>query len=286
MSPTREQIRRAYIDACYLEIDALKPGNVHRFADGHRMNASQFFESAQISSHAVSDPALPTGQRILAGVTATRKKVDTNTNLGILLLCVPLAEAAKSGTDLRASVAAVLDRLDVDDARNAFSAIVMAQPGGLGSAPKHDVSAEPDVTLLEAMRAAAGRDMIARQYATGFADIFTGGLHAHTLAVKREEGGMWPVVFVYLYFLSTFPDSHILRKHGSAVAEKTRKEARQILQRVEVLEDGREREKLLLAFDARLKADGINPGTSADLTVATLFAFKLNLVLHNCKVNG
>ena len=61
--------RRAYIDACYQEIEALKPGNVHRFADGHRMNAEQFFESAQDSSHAVTDPALSTGQRILAAVT-------------------------------------------------------------------------------------------------------------------------------------------------------------------------------------------------------------------------
>jgi triphosphoribosyl-dephospho-CoA synthase len=31
----------------------------------------------------------------------------------------------------------------------------------------------------------------------------------------------------------------------------------------------------LLAFDASLKARGLNPGTSADLTVATLFAAAL-----------
>ena len=31
----------------------------------------------------------------------------------------------------------------------------------------------------------------------------------------------------------------------------------------------------LLAWDAELKAAGINPGTSADLTVATLFAHRL-----------
>ena len=31
----------------------------------------------------------------------------------------------------------------------------------------------------------------------------------------------------------------------------------------------------LLKFDAELKAAGINPGTSADLTVATLFAAAL-----------
>lgn len=287
MTPTREQIRRAYIDACYQEIEALKPGNVHRFADGHRMNADQFFESAQASSHAVTDPALSTGQRILAAVTATRNKIETNTNLGILLLCVPLAKAAESGEpDLQASLAATLESLDIDDARNVFSAIILAQPGGLGSAPKHDVSTEPEVSLLEAMREAANRDMIARQYVTGFADIFAGGLAVHKAAVDRNERGMWPTVFVYLFFLSAFPDSHIARKHGNVAAEKTRKEAEQILARVKGLSDGKEREKVLLAFDAQLKADGINPGTSADLTVATLFALNLNLVLHIDEVNA
>jgi triphosphoribosyl-dephospho-CoA synthase len=287
VTPAREQIRRAYIDACYQEIEALKPGNVHRFADGHRMNAQQFFESAQVSSHAVCDPALSTGQRILAGVTATRNKIGTNTNLGILLLCVPLAKAAENlKSDLQSSLAGTLEKLELDDARDVFSAIVLAQPGGLGSAPKHDVSTAPEVSLLEAMREAADRDMIARQYVTGFADIFAGGLLAHKAAIDRNERGMWPTVFIYLYFLSAFPDSHVARKHGNVIAENTRKEAEQILARIEGLNDGKEREKVLLAFDAKLKAAGINPGTSADFTVATLFALRLNLVLHIDEVNA
>ena len=287
MTPTREQIRRAYIDACYREIDALKPGNVHRFADGHRMSAEQFFESAQASSQAVTDPALSIGERILAAVRETRRKVETNTNLGILLLCVPLAKAAEGGKpDLQSDLATILEKLDVDDARNVFSAIMLAQPGGLGSAPKHDVSTVPQVSLLEAMGEAADRDMIARQYVTSFADVFAGGLGAYKAAVDRDEREMWPVVFTYLYFLSAFPDSHIVRKHGNAIAGKTQKEAQQILLHVEALNGGKEREKLLLAFDAQLKADNINPGTSADLTVATLFAFGLNSLLHNGEVNA
>ncbi|RCW79796.1 triphosphoribosyl-dephospho-CoA synthase [Phyllobacterium bourgognense] len=287
MTPTREQIRRAYIDACYQEIDALKPGNVHRFADGHRMSAEQFFESAQASSQAVTDPALSTGQRILAAVRETRRKVGTNTNLGILLLCVPLAKAAANGgEDLQGGLATILEKLDIDDARDVFSAIMLAQPGGLGSAPKHDVSTVPQVSLLEAMGEAADRDMIARQYVSGFADIFDGGLTAYRAASDRGERAMWPVVFTYLFFLSAFPDSHIVRKHGGAIAGKTQKQAQQILTRVEGLDDGKEREKSLLAFDAQLKADNINPGTSADLTVATLFTFYLNLALHNDEVNA
>ena len=39
-------------------------------------------------------------------------------------------------------------------------------PAGLGEAAAHDVREAPAVTLLEAMRAASDRDLIARQYAT------------------------------------------------------------------------------------------------------------------------
>ncbi|MCO4318204.1 triphosphoribosyl-dephospho-CoA synthase [Phyllobacterium sp. 21LDTY02-6] len=287
MTPTREQIRRAYIDACHDEIEALKPGNVHRFADGHGMSAAQFFDSAQISAGAVSDAAQPTGKGILSAVDATRQKVGTNTNLGIVLLCVPLARAAAlEGRDLRQGLMRTLDKLDDNDARDVFAAIVLAKPGGLGTASEHDVAEPPVVPLLEAMRSAADRDMIARQYANGFADIFEGGLAAHADAVLNGEDAMWPAVFVYLHFLSSFPDSHVIRKHGIAAAESIMLEAREIQARILQIGDGREREKLLLAFDTRLKGQGFNPGTSADLTVASLFASKLIKLLHNDDVSA
>jgi triphosphoribosyl-dephospho-CoA synthase len=41
------------------------------------------------------------------------------------------------------------------------------------------------------------------------------------------------------------------------------------------------REEILLDFDRRLKDRDINPGTSADLTVATLFVCNMKFDLHN-----
>jgi triphosphoribosyl-dephospho-CoA synthase len=41
-----------------------------------------------------------------------------------------------------------------------------------------------------------------------------------------------------------------------------------------------------LIFDQNLKAAGLNPGTSADLTVATLFAERLTRILINRRNNG
>ncbi|MFC6491200.1 triphosphoribosyl-dephospho-CoA synthase, partial [Nitratireductor sp. GCM10026969] len=61
-----ERIRAAYEAACLAEIEALKPGNVHRFADGHRMTAAQFLASARASAPVLADSSLSMGQRILA----------------------------------------------------------------------------------------------------------------------------------------------------------------------------------------------------------------------------
>ncbi|RWJ14486.1 MAG: triphosphoribosyl-dephospho-CoA synthase, partial [Mesorhizobium sp.] len=74
---------------------------------------------------------------------------------------------------------------------------VAAAPGGLGEAA-NDVRQEPKVHLLEAMREAADRDMIARQYVTCFGDVFGVGLAALKAALARGEGGMWPTVFAYM----------------------------------------------------------------------------------------
>lgn len=286
MTPTRQQIQTAYLNACRAEIDALKPGNVHRFADGHRMTAGQFLESAAVSAPLISQPGTSVGKRVLDAVIATQEKVGTNTNLGILLLCAPLAKAAAhAATDFRGDLLQTLDEMDADDARDVFAAIRLTNPGGLGAAEKNDVRQEPTVSLIEAMGMAADRDMIARQYTTGFADIFAGGLSAWQEAVDRGEEGMWPTVFVYLHFLSSFPDSHIGRKHGVDLAEEIRKEAEMIRRRVMEEPALSRREASLLAFDRQLKDRGINPGTSADLTVATLFVCNMKFGLHNHNLN-
>jgi triphosphoribosyl-dephospho-CoA synthase len=279
MAPSRERLRTAFEDACRLEIEALKPGNVHVFADGHRMTTDQFLLSARVSSGPLTDPGLPVGRRILEAVRATRIAVGTNTNLGILLLATPLIRAAELPGGLHDNLGMVLDGMDLDDTKAVFEAIVLASPGGLGSADAHDVREEPKVTLLEAMREATGRDMIARQYVTRFADVFGTGLAALDQALSRGEIGMWPTIFAYMAFLTAFPDSHVARKFGLEVAEQVREEAASALASLGAAKDDRARIDLLTEFDLSLKARAINPGTSADLTVACLLVHSLGAQL-------
>ncbi len=271
MRMLRETIRAAYLAACRQELEALKPGNVHLFADGHRMSADHFLNSAEISSIPLTDPELTVGRRILNAVRVTKEAVGMNTNLGIILLCAPLACAAQlDARELRENLEAVLRSMTMDDAGAVFEAIVLASPGGLGSASAHDVRNAPTVPLLQAMQEASDRDMVARQYVTSYEDIFQTGLVAHSEAIARGERGMWPAVFTYMSFLTAFPDSHVHRKFGPGMAAVVLEEARAVQALLGTATDEPDRLRLLAKFDRSLKARGINPGTSADLTVACL----------------
>ena len=212
--------------------------------------------------------------RVLGAVEATSGAVGSNTNLGIILLCAPLAAAAENDiSDLRASLIEVLQRLDTKDAELTYRAIVLAAPAGLGRSERHDVFGPAIVSLLDAMTEASGRE----QYATSFADIFEIGLPRLEAAVLQYADLRWATLATYLEFLSAFPDTHIVRKHGARAADEVCDAAVAFQRSLHATEHPETLLPDLLTWDAALKADGINPGTSADLTVATLFANRLRL---------
>jgi triphosphoribosyl-dephospho-CoA synthase len=277
MNSLEVRVAEAYIEACLAELDAPKPGNVHRFAPGHRMVLADFVRSAEASAAPIAERGARVGIRVRAAVEATLKAVRQNTNLGIILLCAPLAAAAEiADLALRPALAGVLDRLDQSDAADVFSAIAAANPGGLGRAARHDVNAPVTATLREAMAEAAERDRIARQYVTVYEDIFSLGLPALATARRRQSDPRWSTLAVYLAFLAAIPDTHILRKFDAATAEAIRREAADWRDALTAAPDLAGMTEGLLSWDAALKSRGINPGTSADLTVATLFAAALS----------
>lgn len=275
-------VERAVWSACITEIGALKPGNVSVYADGHGMKAEDFIRSAQHVAVVMGTPGLSVGERILRSVELTRQAVACNTNLGIILLCAPLVQAAlrQHGAPLRDGVRAVLRDLDVRDAEYAYQAIRLAGPGGLGRSERHDVHDAPTVTLLEAMVAARERDRIARQYATGFEDVFDFGVPFLEEALARWRSEEWAAVMVYLGFLARFPDTHIQRKFGPATAAEVQRRTKRVAARLQRCCRPEEAVPLLMRFDAELKQAGLNPGTSADLTVATLLVPRLEAIVR------
>lgn len=269
MSP---RVERAFVAACRAELDALKPGNVHRFAGGHRMTAADFEASAVAAAPAIARPRATVGERILAAVEATRAAVGQNTNLGIVLLAAPLAAAAERGPLEPSTVRAITTGLTVADAEQAFAAIRLASPGGLGGAARHDVRSPATVTLLEAMAAAADRDRIAWNYAHGFDDVLGFGLERLSALATRGLAVDWQTTGLYLGLLARTADTHVARKHGAPIAAEVRHRASAFEHRFLASERPDDLLPELLRWDTQLKAAQINPGTSADLTVATLFA--------------
>lgn len=268
-------VAELFMAVCRTEVMALKPGNVHVHAAGHGMTVEDFLLSAEAAAPEIARAHAAVGERILRSVRATRAAVGCNTNLGILLLCAPLARAAElpAARPLQDRVGDVLAVLTVEDAEAAFEAIRLASPGGLGQAPEHDVAGPAAVNLREAMAAAWSRDRIAAQYADGYRDVFDIGVAcARSLA---DADAVSLAEAVYLEFLTAFPDSHILRKHDETLAAAVLAEAREVRRQVAGSSSAALRREHLFVFDARLKWQGINPGTSADLTVASLFAYLL-----------
>lgn len=270
---TPHEISFLATSACLLELSAPKPGNVSRAADFDDTSFEDFLLSA-----AAIGPVLAgargrgVGATILEAIQATRRRVASNTNLGMVLLLSPLASAAAGaeGT-LRDRVSGVLAALSMDDARAAYAAIRLAAPGGLGQAEAHDVAEEPTLTLREAMVLAAGDDTVAREYATDYDVTFR--LTAPTLRRAREGGLGWPeaTLEAYLRVLANVPDTLIARKQGANAARAVSLRAAEVL--AESAPGTPARDRAVLALDEQLRGPGnpLNPGTTADLIAAGLF---------------
>ena len=264
--------------ACLLEVCADKPGNVTWGKDFWDARFVDFMASAIAVGPALRDGVhTPVGETILRAMKDTSQLVNTNTNLGMVLLLAPLAKAAGQGhpQGLRPGVSEVLKTLTVEDARHTFEAIRIAAPGGLGDANQYDVRkvSQVDITLLQAMEMAQDRDAIAREYVTDFQITFELGYKS--LRRMWDEGRDFSdaIVQTALIIMAQVPDTLIARKEGLAVAEEVAQRAQHVLEAGGAFSDeGRE---ALHAFDLSIRdaRHRLNPGTTADLIAATLFVF-------------
>ncbi len=288
-SEIREKILDAWLHACELDIVTYKPGNVSIYAAGHGMTADQFRLSYRVTAKPITDFTLSLGEKIFYSIRDTHGAVGCNTNLGIVLLCAPLIQAFQSvlsncenSVSLSERVSNVLDATSIKDADWAYQAIRVANPGGLGHSDQQDVANPPQVTLQKAMQLAADKDRVAYQYANDYKDIFEYGVPRYREALLRWGDARWATLAVYVGLLSTIPDSLIVRKYGNRFTRKVA--SRMTLVNKQLEEFNPEKPEHLFSVlkdvDTEFKAAGINPGTTADLTVTSVFAERLDKELH------
>jgi triphosphoribosyl-dephospho-CoA synthase len=263
--------------ACLLEASAPKPGNVHRGAD---------FEDLTFVDLAVSGVAIGTaidrvltgdsterrlGRIVLAAVDAMNAACGSNAYLGTILLIAPLA-LVRDNVALSDGVSEVLGSLTAADAADVYEAIRRARPGGLGTTDEHDVHGSPPADLILAMQAAAERDFVARQYANGFVEVLDEA--AWTIEYARAMGMSisLAIAFAHVTLISRYGDSLIARKCGEATSQQAAARAQKVLDAGQPQSE--DYFSAMADFDFWLRSDGHrrNPGTTADLIGAGLYA--------------
>ncbi|HVN53194.1 MAG TPA: triphosphoribosyl-dephospho-CoA synthase [Anaerolineaceae bacterium] len=285
------RIAQAAQIACLLEVSALKPGNVSRPHDFSDLRFEDFLLSAVAIGPAMQSARRNSvGKIIWRAIRDTQRVVNTNTNLGIVLLLSPLVKASNEvfrpnvapGShdlgQLKRHLSDILANLSVEDARLAYKAIRQAQAGGLGRSAQADVSEEPTITLLQAMELAKERDSVAREYVSGYHYTFDIAYPALRETYLTTRDLPQAIVQTSITLLASIPDTLIARKRGKEMAIQVSQWASEANEKGGVLTpQGR---TALQTLDGNLRDERhtLNPGTTADLTAAAIF---LHLVFNH-----
>ncbi len=252
--------------ACEWEVRARKAGNVCPGREFPDLTVSDFLKSAAAIAPIMEQArAQPLGVTILRAIEATRRVVNTNTNLGIVLLLAPLASVPLD-EPLAPGLARVLAQTTVEDSRNVYAAIRLAKPAGLGKVANQDIADEPTLPLRDVMALASDRDSVAAQYVTNFGivrDTLGFGLGQ---SLRNGASVERAIIEMHLYALFRCGDDLIVRKTGEQVSHF----------RVMIVLNSLDTANGRQAFrelDAWFRSDNHlrNPGTTADLIAAALF---------------
>lgn len=270
--------------ACVLEATAPKAGNVFPGRPFPDLGYADFVAAAEIASDWLPRAEMPLGDRIRTAVERTLDGSGKNVNLGILLLLGPLVIAEElldpsllrpgstngtvrhSSAEWQLAVQRCLESIEPSDSRNVMRAIAIAAPRGIGRVEQMDVNdpAADHDDLVGAMRTAADRDRVARQYAVGFHDLFQVVVPMLDLAIREQGDLLSGISLAHLRLLADEPDTLIARTHGVDVAQQVQIRARRIDP-----DDLAARDQ----FDGSLRSQDHrkNPGTTADLIAASLY---------------
>ena len=261
-----------------------KPGNVHRTRDYDDM----FFEDFVISGIVIGDtireactdvdvdnPEL--GKYILQAVAETDRWIKNNTNLGIVMMTTPIAVAASisdSSDDIRENIKLLMGNTSVDEACDLYDAINIADAGGMGDQDEYDVASdnakqelrENGQTMFDVLKISAPWDMLAREMTSDMPAVFEIGYPTYH-KLREEKSQNDACLLTFLTILSHVPDTLISRKYGDEEALKISLMTRDLLK----MKDSPDFIDRVSEFDDYMFKNRYNPGTTADLTAASIF---------------
>ncbi len=222
------EVAAAVASALFLGYSAPMPGVDSRYSDVTMAHETRLLGVPALAA-AVSGAAVrPVGETVLEAVLGSRS-VARHADLRAVGYLAPLARAAL----LDERLGRVLAGLSHEDVRLFSRALEVAGPGFGGGALVEAVNialgAGRDATLRDAMRFAANRDPMAREYARDFEvtrDLARPALFA---ALARAEASRPALVQAYLEVLSEVPDLDVADRSGRKEAEEVSRMANGVL---------------------------------------------------------
>ena len=276
-----------------------KPGNVHRTRDFDDMVFEDFLISGVVIGDTIRELAQRTvenkndlskvglGRAILDAVSETDKWIKNNTNLGIVMMCAPIAASAAISNDmieLRENVGKLMYATTVEDAINLYDAINIASAGGMGSQEDYDVTSDSakdelranNQTMYDVLKISAPWDRLASELTSKMPVVFEIGYPKYK-ELRENNSINISGVLTFLTILYQVPDTLISRKYGDDLASKVSKKTAELLK----YQDENDFNKRLKSFDDELFNNHENPGTTADLTAATIMLYYLSCEFEN-----
>jgi len=305
-----DHVSRCLQLAILLEASAYpKPGNVHRTADFQETDYEHFLASAvalaphfrfateqgvRVFNKEITLSQIETGKTIRNAIADVMTwQHGGNTLLGSVILLIPMATAAGltlvenasfSVNKFRPNLKSVVESSTAEDAANVYDAITSAQPGGLGKAPQLDVTdvkskrkiLEEGISLFEVFQISSSWDSVSAEWVNNYHITFDIGYPFFVQLLKETKDVNMATVHAYLKILSEVPDALISRKAGADKAKWVSVQAKRILEAGGLTT--RKGRSSLLRLDRKLRdpAHKLNPGTTADITAATLAVAILN----------
>ena len=247
-----------------------KPGNVDRHRDLPDLRFEHFLAGAVGAREGLERAAdgAPVGEAFEAAVAGMADQSGGNTQFGCLLLLVPLVAAAAADDLSPAGVTRVVESTTVDDAAafyRAFEHVDVAVDDPPEDADAIDVRRGAEavpalrargLTLADVL-ATNEDDRNAREWSSGFRTTFDAAER-----IRDDEGPILDrAARVFLDLLAAEPDTLVTVQHGEETAREVRRRAAAVRDDLDAAEDLAE----------EFVAEGVNPGTTADLTSAALF---------------
>lgn len=276
--------------AMALEVSATpKPGNIDRTHDFDDTRYEHFIASA-ISAYPVMYDAAANRYSVgklleMAVAESNRWQKGGNTHFGAFLLLIPLAMSAGkllsskekiTADEIFANAYEIVQGTDTNDAIDFYRCF---QSAGVKVKDVEDLDLqdsgaiediqEKGITLYKLMEISSGYDLIAREWARGFPETEATAIRISEL-IESGLGVNHAIIQAFIELLAARPDTFIQTKSGKVIAEAVSRDAEEIVSKIHksgIVENL----PLIEDFDEQLIEKHNNPGSTADIIIASLF---------------